>query len=86
MRASESLGLAHLGVTRATLATRLRGIAPIVRVQPVHVNTDVIPKRDHQDHAAIQGLAHGFQASLVREVILVAKHCFLRGAEGGCFR
>jgi hypothetical protein len=86
MRASESLGLAHLGVTRATLATRLRGITPVVRVQPIHVDADVIPKRDHQDHTTIQGFTHGFQSSFVREVILVTEHGFLRGTEVGCFR
>lgn len=81
MLVSESLGLAHCGVARATLATRLGGITPVVRVQPVHVDADVIPKRDHQDHTTIQGFTHGFQASLVREVVPITKQSFLRGAK-----
>lgn len=82
---TECLWLADSRITWATLAARLCGVAVIVGVQPVHVNADVIPKRNYEDHATVQSLTHGFQASFLAEVITVTKQSFLRSAKLSCF-
>jgi len=73
MSIPECFWLAIFRITRATFATRLRWITSIIRIQPIHVDTDVIPERYHKNHATVQGLPHGFQTTLLGEIILVTE-------------
>jgi hypothetical protein len=81
MSIPECFRLADFWIAWTTHATRFGGVAVIVGVQPVHVNADVVPKRNHKNHATIQCLTHGFQASLLGEIIAIAKQSFLRFTE-----
>jgi hypothetical protein len=81
MSIPECCRLADFRIAWTTHATRLGWVTVIVRVQPVHVNADVVPKRNHKNHATLQCLTHGFQASLLGEIITIAKHSFLRFTE-----
>merc|ERR1712028_274553 len=64
-------------VARSTSASWLRRIAVHVRVQPVHGHGNVIPHGDDQNHATIQGLSHGFHATLFGKGIAVTKRNLL---------
>jgi len=73
MSIPESFRLANVRITRAAFAARLGWITTIIRIQPIHVNTDVIPERNHKNHATVQRLPHGFQTTLLGEIVLVTK-------------
>merc|ERR1740130_1068439 len=68
-------------VARSTSASWLRRIAVHVRVQPVHGHGNVIPHGDNQNHATIQGLSHGFHATLFSKGIAVTERSLLSCAE-----
>merc|ERR1712178_333863 len=80
---TEGLWDAICRVARATSAAWLVLVAVVhVRVQPVHVHSNVVPHADDQNHAAIQSLSHGLHASLLCERVAVAERSLLSGAEG----
>eukprot|EP00411_Alexandrium_monilatum_P052056 CAMPEP_0175424174 /NCGR_PEP_ID=MMETSP0095-20121207/48643_1 /TAXON_ID=311494 /ORGANISM="Alexandrium monilatum, Strain CCMP3105" /LENGTH=495 /DNA_ID=CAMNT_0016723457 /DNA_START=9 /DNA_END=1493 /DNA_ORIENTATION=- len=79
-----------LGVARAMLAgaavdagrvLRLVG-AHVERVEPPHVERAIVPQREGQHHAALQGCSHLRHAAVVREVVGVLELGLLLPAEG----
>jgi len=50
-------------------------------VEPVHVDIVVVPKRHDKNHALLESVTHGLQATSASEVVVVAEDCLLVLAE-----
>jgi hypothetical protein len=63
--------------------TRLAGVSGlrVRRVEPVHVDIVVVPKRHDEDHTLLEGCTHALQATLRSEVVGVTEDGLLGSAE-----
>jgi len=59
---------ASVDAARTTVRAWLRAVGGVGAVQPEHVGIVVIPQRHDENHASIDGLLHGIQASLLQEI------------------
>lgn len=79
--AAACTGIARRRVTRATRGARAGAARRHHTVEPLHVRSFVVPERQGQDHAALEGRAHLLQATSGRECVLIPRLCLLSTAE-----
>jgi hypothetical protein len=79
------LHVSRLASVRAARATLSSGLASCVdrvrRVEPERVGGVVVPEREREDHAALEGAAHAGHATDGLEVVVVVEHTLLDAAE-----